>query len=281
MMKWLSLIFSIILCFLSLQAIGQSELPDEVHLKNGSIFRGKIINYAPGENLSIKIANEQIIVLKEDEVEKILQSNMVIVESGKPIIQEKAKKSSEILPEVTPTEKTKFEYKTSGWYNVSYVGFYAGNEEQSGNRGGTDQNFKLGSGVHSIVGKQLSHLFGIGLGIGLDNYSKRSETILPVFVEIRGYPFKNVKKLYYATSLGYGFAFKRESFGITEADGGYLFHPAVGFRMGTADGSNVNIDLGMRFQKAFYLERLFSGDVDERDVVFRRFTIRVGLTLWK
>ena len=86
MMKWLSLIFSIILCFLSLQAIGQSELPDEVHLKNGSIFRGKIINYAPGENLSIKIANEQIIVLKEDEVEKILQSNMVIVESGKPII---------------------------------------------------------------------------------------------------------------------------------------------------------------------------------------------------
>ena len=56
---------------------------------------------------------------------------------------------------------------------------------------------------------------------------------------------------------------------------------SFGFRLGTPDGTNVNIDLGYRIQKAFFREQLLNGDVDERDIVFRRITVRVGLTLWK
>jgi hypothetical protein len=240
---------------------------DEVYLKNGSILKGEILKYNQGENLTLKIGEEQIIVIQEANIEKIIQGEVDIVDEVEVD-----------LPDIEPVEKVSFEYKTEGWYNTTFISFYAGNDGSDEDGNG---NFKLGSGLHNVVGKQLNRFVGLGLGLGLDNYSRRGETIVPVFAELRGYPFPKVKQLYYSFALGYGFAFKRESFGIVDANGGYMVHPAIGIRLGTPDGTNVNIDIGYRAQKAFFREQLINGDVDERNVIFNRLALRVGLTLWK
>lgn len=263
-----SLIFTFLFSVISFVCFAQNGAADEVHLKNGSIFKGEILTYKQGEILTLKITDGQIVELKDSDIQKIIQSESDIADTVEEVND----------LEVEPIEKVPFEYKTSGWYNTTFISFFAGND-------GTDRegngDFKLGSGLNNIVGKQLNPFVGLGLGVGLDNYSRRGETILPIFVELRGYPFKKAKQLYYSVSAGYGFAFKRENFGITEANGGYLVHPAIGFRLGTPDGTNVNIDLGYRIQKAFFREQLLNGDVDERDILFRRIAVRVGLTLWK
>ena len=104
---------------------------------------------------------------------------------------------------------------------------------------------------------------------------------MPIYLEFKYLPLKNRKEFYLVGSAGYGFAFKREQFGIIEAQGGYMLHPAVGYRAGTSDGTNVTIDIGMKFQDAFFKERLENNDLEFRDIVFKRVVIRVGLTLWK
>lgn len=253
--------------------MAQNSNLDEVHLKNGSILKGEILKYEQGENLTLKIGEEQIIVIQEANIEKIIQSKVDTIEEVD--IADEAE--VEIL-EVEPIEKVPFEYKTEGWYNTTFISFYAGNDGSADDGNG---NFKLGSGLHNVVGKQLNRFVGIGLGLGLDNYSRRGETIIPIFAEFRVYPLEAVKQFYYSASVGYGFAFKRESFGIVAANGGYMAHPAIGIRLGTPDGTNVNIDIGYRIQKAFFREQLINGDVDERNVIFNRLALRVGLTLWK
>jgi hypothetical protein len=251
-------------------AIAQNGDLDEVYLKNGSILKGEILKYNQGENLTLKIGDEQIIVIQEANIKEIIQ--------GEVDIREEGEETTINFPEIEPIEKVPFEYKMEGWYNTTYISFYAGND---GNTDDGNGNFKLGSGLHNVVGKQLNQFVGLGLGLGLDNYSRRGETIVPLFAELRGYPITGAKQLYYSFSLGYGFAFKRESFGIVDANGGYMIQPAVGLRLGTPDGTNVNIDLGYRIQKAFFREQLVNGDVDERNIIFNRLALRVGLTLWK
>jgi len=273
-MKCLSLILTLQFCFLSLFCFSQNGKLDEVHLKNGSILKGEILQYNQGQNLSLKIGNEQIMVIQEANIEKIIQGDVNVEEAD---IQDEVGEEEDILA-IEPIEKVPFEYKMAGWYNTTSIAFYAGNDGSDADGNG---NFKLGSGLHNVVGKQIKPFLGIGLGIGLDNYSRRGETILPLFVEARGYPIPNVKQLYYTLAVGYGFAFKRKSFGITAAEGGYLVSPAIGIRLGTPDGTNVNIDLGYRIQKAFFREQLINGDVDERNIVFNRLALRIGLTLWK
>ena len=60
-----------------------------------------------------------------------------------------------------------------------------------------------------------------------------------------------------------------------------MVHPALGYRAGTSDGTNVTIDLGLKLQDAFFQERLPSNDLESRDLLFKRIVLRVGLTLWK
>jgi len=267
-MKKLSLLFTF--CLLSLLLFAQTSKKDAIYLKNGSIYKGEILKYEQGSSLTLKIGDDQVIVIEEADIDRIVQ--------GQPNTENlDIEDEVEFIPEVIEKEKIEFDYKTEGWYNTTYIAFFAGND---GNEDNGNGDFKLGSGLENVLGKQFSPLLGLGLGIGLDNYSRRGETILPVFAELRGYLLKN-GQLYYSLGAGYGFAFKRESFGIRDANGGYMLHPAIGLRLGTPDGTNVNIDLGYKVQKAFFREELLDGDIDERNILFQRLALRVGLTLWR
>ena len=267
------LVFLSFICFMG---FAQNNNMDEVYLNNGSIFKGEIVEYKLGDELTFKLGDEQILVFNDKDILKIIQADGTVINPA--TANADIKEDAVTMEAGKPVrEKKPFKLKSKGWYNSTYIAFAAGND---GTNGG-DGDFKLGSGLHNIFGKQFTRMWGLGLGIGLDNYSRRGETVVPVYLELRGYPLKKQQQYYYALAGGYGFTFKRESFGITETEGGLMVHPAVGIRLGTPDGTNVNIDLGYKIQEAFFIEQLFSGDIEERDVTFQRIVLRVGMTLWK
>ncbi|MCR9287511.1 MAG: hypothetical protein NXI23_09035 [Bacteroidetes bacterium] len=239
------------------QTDGLMKVLDEIHLKNGSTFKGEIVSYKRGKIMKIKLQTGQEIEIQDSEIQKIVQGIRVNEENI----------------ELTPKEAKKpIVLRTSGVYNTTYTSFASGNNR-------FDQ-FTLGAGVHNVTGMHWTPKIGVGIGIGLDNYSRRGETILPIYAEFKFIPIEKAKELFLVASAGWGFAFKREQFGIIDAKGGYMFHPAIGYRAGTSDGTNVVIDLGIKFQDAFFKEELPNNDLEFRDIVFKRVVIRVGLTLW-
>ncbi|MEO1258013.1 MAG: hypothetical protein AAFZ15_04420 [Bacteroidota bacterium] len=253
--------FSLILLCLSLSAYAQNSnsTEDVVVLKNGDRLNGEIVDYVQGQKLTLKTSDGTEVTILDEGIDQILQ-------------QTPENETEETLLDSAPV--ILIEPQTKGIYNVTQLSFAMGSGDEDG--------LALGAGLSTIFGKQFSPLFGLGLGVGLDNYARRGETIYPVFIDVRSYlPIGKKPFSYYATlNGGYGFAFKRESIGIREASGGILVHGAVGYRTTTKEGVDVNIDLGAKFQEASFSRDLFNGDIEVRELVFKRITIRVGITLW-
>jgi hypothetical protein len=158
-----------------------------------------------------------------------------------------------------------------GFYDTAYLSAKMG--------GGTSSGLSIASGLHNVAGYRWGWL-GLGLGAGIENYSRGAETIAPVYLEWRGFmPFgQNGESFYLAFSGGYGFALKRAKDGITEASGGPLWHPAVGYRFDTGQGVAVSLDLGYATQNAKFTRTLWNGDVERKTMTYQRLALRIGIT---
>ncbi len=252
---------SLILMCLSLAATAQNKSSDIVILNNGDRMVGEIIKYEQDHKLILRQADGNEIEILAEDIKRITQEvyGEIITESSGPY---------------PPKEKTNVKPRTKGRYVISQLAFAMGRNPEDG--------VSLGAGLSVIYGYQFKPALGMGIGLGLDNYARRGETIYPIFVDIRSYlPIKKKPGAYYVVlNGGYGFAFKRESIGIKGAEGGYMLYPAIGYRTTTREGVDVNIDAGIKWQKASFTRDLFTGDIEVRDLTFQRFTVRVGITLW-
>ena len=250
-------------CSFSVFSQKQARANDVILLKNGDSLSGEIIQYVQGDQLTLRLADGSELNINDSEIKRIQQGTGPVKEEI----------SAEELDKVAT--KVYIQPKTEGRYSITQLSFAFGNSE--------DDGLALGAGFSTILGYQFSPRFGAGLGIGLDNYARRGETVYPVFVDLRSYfPSKKKPWAYYASvNAGYGFAFKKESANIKEAEGGYMVYPAVGYRTSTKEGIDVNFDIGVKIQKASFTRQLFNGDNEVRDLVFQRFNIRVGVGLWK
>jgi len=240
-------------------AQGQDAGADRIFLKNGEVIIGEIVSYAPGDTLRFRLTTGKMIAVPDTEVARIKQHV-----PEKPLMEELAMDADEEPEKVRKLPR-------NGRFNSTFISILTGE-----NRFG---NFTIGTGIHNITGLILSPGISLGLGIGVDNYARRAETIVPVYVHIRMAPYPN-RILYFGGSVGYGQAFKREKFNVFDARGGLMAHPVVGFQIPGEDGAHVLVDLGVQFQKASYTERLRNNDIEFRDVVFKRATMRVALNLW-
>ncbi len=235
---------------------------DLVILKNGDQLYGEIIKYQQDEQLTLRLNDGTELTILLEETKQVVQGLPGTTTQQGNI--ERARYAAKDFPKP----------KTEGLYNITQLSFALGN--------GSEPGMALGAGISSLVGYQFKPFFGIGLGLGLDNYARRGETIYPVFVDVRSY-FPGKKKPYaYFLSLegGYGFAFARENINITDAEGGYMMHVALGYRAITKEGVDVIFDVGAKFQKASFSRDLFNGDTEIRDLTYQRFALRIGIGLW-
>ncbi|MCI5083664.1 MAG: hypothetical protein MRY78_18345 [Saprospiraceae bacterium] len=235
---------------------------DVVYLLNGSVFKGKILEYEKGAVLLLELEGGSVVEIEDSEIDKVVQEAVEI--------EEKEKKQSNTSKYSKPKEDRVYQFKENGIYNAIYF---------SSSNGQANGELQVGIGAHNVFGYQFNRWFGLGFGVGVDSYSfQDGETLFPVFLEARGYFKKSWSTLFYSMNAGYGFATTNEEEQIIEADGGLMFHPCVGYRFGANKDANVLIDFGYKFQWASFTRQLeFTGDREVRDLLFKRMTIRLGL----
>lgn len=227
---------------------------DIVHLKDGSEFRGKIIEYKHGEYLKMEILGGQIVEFPAKQIKKTVQQPYG---------------DSAYVPKVVKTREYRF--RESGIYNETSVQFPNGLNSWS--------TWISGIGVHHVVGYQYNRWIGGGIGLGFETfYPGYGEVIVPLYAEARGYLMKKNVTPFYSVSLGYGFA---PNIDVSEVNriggrGGLLFNPNLGYRFGASDGSNFTLSLGYRLQKASFTEENWEGTF-KRNYTYNRVNLKLGL----
>lgn len=260
-MKENALLLLLLVCTCWLPANAQKSSVDIVTMKDGKTITGKIMQYSPGSIVRIEQADGTLVEVSDSDVAKIQQG----VERSAAEL--KSLPSSQNVP---PTSS-----KTIGMYTASMLSFAAGNSDSEG--------LSLGAGFSQVFGYQFNRHLGLGAGFGIDNYSRRGETVYPLFGELRSFlPSKKGNGNFYGiAAAGYSLAFSRKQLDITEAEGGFVGHVAFGYRASTVEGLDIYLDIGPKFQHAHFERKLYNGDIEVRDVDFRRIVMRVGIGLWK
>lgn len=245
----------------------ESPKVSTIYLNNGEIYKGNLVDYRKGEYLILKRLNGDLDTIADNQIKKIEQIEMSrrssVIESNKRYNQAAVKNEK-------TRKKRKYQFRERGWYNAT--GF-------SGFGGRSDSYLKMGIGLSTTTGYMFNRNLGIGLGIAKDNYSSRQgEGLYPVFAEVRGYLKKKFNTPYYAVRAGYGFAFENEKFGITQAEGGAMLNPSVGYRFGGDKTGNIYFEMGYKFQKQF-IERKsgFNQDVTIVNVTYHRISLSAGI----
>lgn len=242
---------------------------DVIYLKNGSVFKGKILEYEKGAVLLLELENGSVIEFEDDEIDRVVQE-AIDLDKGKGEEKEEDKEPVRYRKVILKKKEKVYRFRETGIYNATFF---------SSSNGSHNGELQVGLGVHNVIGYQLNRLFGLGIGVGLDSYSfQDGETLYPIFIEARGYLRKKWHSPYYSMNLGYGFAIADESENVIEAEGGLMVHPCFGMRFGANKDANVMIDVGYKFQYANITRVMpFNGDLEERDLLFKRLTIRLGL----
>ncbi len=274
----ISLLAICISLFFASSLMGQeSEIYDVLILQNGDRVTGTILEMKNSEYIKFKDNETGLITqYKTADVSKIMQmdgSDSFLNKGNKPVKKEQKK-----LP---------YEFKEEGRFTAINFGFSFGEREQTfvqinpivGTPIQNQQETAIGFNVQVAVGQQFKRTFGAALGLSYDAYNlEDGEALITPLLHFRGYlTAKNVAP-FWTFSTGYGFALKNESQGISEAKGGLMFHPELGLRLGAAEKTNFTLSIGYRFQNAEYVQEFpFNGDIQYRDVNYRRFLFSVGL----
>jgi len=252
-------LFTLLLLLLACgQAFAQNQPVDVVTLKDGQRLTGKVKQYEPGKTLVFVKEDGTTVELADSEITKIQQGVAPIAES------DNSASRAAPIPEA----------RTLGFYGTSMLSFAGGD---------SDEGLSLGAGFSQSFGYHLKPYLGIGVGFGIDNYSRRGEVVYPIFAEVRSFlPSKKGTGNFYAFAAGgYAFAFEREQLDITTANGGLMGQFAFGYRAATVEGLDIFVDLGPKFQAAHFERTLYNGDLEVRDVDYKRLVIRVGIGFWK
>ena len=278
---WFFLLFACLSVVVKAQhdGVDLDKITTKIYLKNGSVITGKVISYRQGGDLIIDVSGHRL-TLHENEVERLVQ----VLPKGeekkatKPAVKKHTshKKYASKHKKSAHKKKSKpIKLRESGLF-FHYDGLINSSKDQK-------DNLMMGVGVSAAGGYQFNRYFGVGAGVGFDRYArKRKEKIIPVFAEIKSYPFGKKKFLELSIAGGYGFALAIND-KIEEAEGGWMLYPSVGVRFPSSDGkSDILLSIGYKFQKATFTYRQSThSDILIFHQFYRRFTISLGMMLWK
>lgn len=263
---------------LAFPLLGQeTESYDVLILQNGEQIKGIILDIKESEYIKFKDADSGLIRIYEmAEVSKIQQmtdADLFLDETPKIAKKKRAK------PVYLFSEEGRFTALNFGFtFGKRKPSFVEENPFFPGPGNGQEEN-AIGFNVQLAVGHQFNRKIGAALGLSYDAYNlEDGESLVTPLLHFRGYlNAKNVAP-FWAFTTGYGFALNNDSQGIFEAKGGFMYHPELGLRLGASDKTNFTLSLGYRFQKAEYIQEFpFNGDIQYREVDYKRFLFSVGL----
>jgi hypothetical protein len=236
---------------------------DSLQLRSGTWVVGRVHLLRRGGKVLLENTAGSIQSFKANDLRQLLVHSLE--KPGK-----KGDVRSKEKPAKVPCERP-YAFRERGWYGITYAGTINGISHS-----GEDQ---LGLSIQQVTGFQFNRMLGAGIGVGLENFSVGSANgplVLPVYAEARGYWLPKTSTPYYALSGGYGFAFKNLEQGILAAEGGFMWRPSLGFRLGAKDGANFLFDLGYQFQNLTLKKGFNNREFQIQDIQYKRFSVRVG-----
>ena len=238
-----------------------------IHMKDGSVVKGKYIYSSDLEKIRIMQGKESK-VIDASEVEKITADKpeaAVVPSKGKE--KENAKR---------------IDTRTFKWFNLSEGGLMIGNP---------DNEHKAPFLFHTSMNYTFRNQLSAGAGIGVEFYN---ETYLPVFASL-SYQFNDRNVSPFVTlQAGYLIALEnktRISGGYypydylssywpqpvpkdnLDAQGGFLINPSVGLLFKTSHGYGITLSAGYRFHQLNFRE---SSDYKLR-ADYNRLSIKLGI----
>lgn len=211
-------IFIFLTLFIGLQAAAQAFYRDVIHLKNGSVIRGKIVEEVPNKTYTIKLVDSSLFVVNIDDILKIVHEEIAVAKTEKKT----GSGTSNTL--------------AKGYEGLAEVGYGS----KIGTYGIDVAKFNLVNGYR--VNKSL--FAGIGTGLRYFTTKTGDFSLIPLFLDIRYKPLDRPLSPYVAFSAGYAWD---ASHGFDDA--GFLFNPQIGLQINKSADMMFHIGFGYEIQQ--------------------------------
>lgn len=199
-------------------AYSQIPLQEAVHLKNGSIIRGTVIEQIIGQSLKVQTADGSIFVYQMDEVEKITKENRM-----------QPARTASLAPAGNIT----------GYRGFVDFGFTKGLGDSGENR------FEL----TTSHGYQFTPYFFTGAGLGIHYYmdmwwNDENIPFIPLFIDLRGNLMQGSIVPFIGLKGGYSLVVDDGLYGV-----GLYAAPSVGVKYMLSETFALNLSLGYSYQQ--------------------------------
>ncbi len=256
MKKIVSCVFIFIVCVFSIASAQNRDnapvvdtkkvMEDVVYLKNGAVIRGIIIEQVPNKTVEIKSNDNNYLIFKMDEIQKITKENKL-------------------------TDLT--DYKKKGFLNINELGFGFGINTINTYHGSVDiaKQYPI-IGLRTINGYQLNEYFSFGLGIGFESIlnGTKKGALMPLMLDAR----INFLKGKYAPTLnlncGYSVGFQNSS--------GIAANPSIGLKIYLTKKIAYLFNMGYKVQQQNVKKPDQYGVNINRIVNYQFFSLSTGLS---
>ncbi len=244
-MKQIILFFLVMIFAINLNA------QNKVILKDGSVIKGRLLEYKNGDNIKLKMENGSIVTFPDSIVSKI----KVNLDSGADDYSLKNGFFFNLGFRILPGKSTRR-------INTGY--YYYGNYGSS-----------FGFGIDCTAGIKINNMILLGAGISVDDYNYGYDAMFfPVYFDFTAFFKDNKISPFFRIQSGYGFV-DVSDVAVTESAGGLMLDPALGIRLFSNEDVYVTMDLNYKYQKASF--KYISGSNDAtKDIKYRRLSLRVA-----
>ncbi|MEZ4827221.1 MAG: hypothetical protein R3C61_13230 [Bacteroidia bacterium] len=196
---------------------------DVIYLKNGSVIRGQIAEQKIGEYVTIDLVGETTMTFQTSEIEKITREPA---------------KYSYIKLKLRNIYRP-ISYRQNGLYGMlSFgLGFSEGRWGPEGY-----PTLQLRGGYH------FHRLLNVGLGTGLDVYSRGSVT--PIYLDVHGEIVEKRIAPHYFVNVGYGNG-TFPGWNTRVFTGGLMGHAGLGLKLNTRSRNEWFFTIGYKFQHTY------------------------------
>lgn len=230
-----------------------TPVEDVLYLRDGSVFRGQMLYYIQGKQVGFRLHTGDEIVVTQRHIRRIVQVGV-----------------GELEEAAAPGRERSYAFRERGFYAGVQGGMAFGRTSFS--------NKTSSWGLQVSAGHLWRRYLGFGGGIGMEPYEPASgQIVYPLFAEARGYLSSRWAAPFYALRAGYGLVFRDRDLDLRKGRGGMFLNPALGVRWGASAGINVTTEMGLQFQRAQFTYGEIETVQDNRDLHFRRMTLRIGV----
>lgn len=204
------LLVCLVMLFGVTRGVFAQNLEEVVHLKNGSVIRGSIVEQIPNESVKIQTRDGNIFVYSIDEIQKITKEQPV-----------NSYRSAGYAHQYRACDIER------GYFGVINFGYEIG-------VGGGDDRIKL----DVVNGYRVIPEFSVGAGVGVKYYIDADVVTIPLYAHLRTDLLRTKVTPFIALNAGYN---------ISTNDyikGGALVEPSIGVGIRLNNSKQLNVSLG-------------------------------------